>query len=335
MTGINIRLAVAVALVFATALVAGFASVGAASHGSPANFTVYPQENADRHPDATEATYVMSSAGADAFEAEKGLEIVDYYWLESEQADFSSCDPDNARVFGIDRGNNNTGTQVDESLLQHMKTYNVGERRITLDLYGPDDFGGDTINLYTPDATVAVLGDCVENTGEAGWYQFTGFVNGTTYAGNYEEVRLTSHYFWIGDFENESEAREELGPPPSEDTNDGGDGTSESTPTPTPTATATATPDGGDDTPESTPTATATATATDAPDDGGDSDGGDSDSSADATETPVDGSDDEDAGGNDGSGQGTTPTPGDGPGFGAIAALVGLLAAGLLAGRRQ
>ncbi|MEF8915542.1 MAG: hypothetical protein V5A17_13005 [Natronomonas sp.] len=168
---------------------------------------MYPQDNADRSPDATNANYVMSSAGVDAFEAEQGLEIVDYYWLESSQADFSSCDPDNARVFGIDRGNNNTGTQIDESLLQHMKSYNVGQSRITLDLFGEDDLGGEPINLYTPDATVAVLGDCVENTGEPGWYQFTGYVNGTTYAGNYEEVLLTPHYFWIGDFENEQEAR--------------------------------------------------------------------------------------------------------------------------------
>lgn len=329
MTRLHLRVSVTVALVFAMVLIAGFASVGAASHGSPANFTVYPQENADRNPDATEATYVMSSAGADAFETDTGLEIVDYYWLQSEQADFSSCAPDDARVFGIDRGNNNTGTQVDESLLQHMKNYNVGKSRITLDLYGPDDFGGDTINLYTPDATVAVLGDCVENTGDAGWYQFTGFVNGTTYEGNYEEVRLTSHYFWIGDFENEEEAREELGPPPSADDD------SASTPTPTLTATATETPDSGDDsTSESTATATQTPAETATPDNG-DSDDGESSDAEETATLESDDADDEQAGGNDGADGNTTPTPGDGPGFGAAAALVGLLAAGLLAVRRE
>lgn len=329
MTRPNLWVSVTVALLFAAVLIAGFASVGAASHGSPANFTVYPQENADRNPDATQATYVMSSAGADAFETETGLEVVDYYWLQSEQADFSACAPDDARVFGIDRGNNNTGTQVDESLLQHMKNYNVGTNRITLDLYGPDDFGGDTINLYTPDATVAVLGDCVENTGDPGWYQFTGFVNGTTYEGNYEEVRLTSHYFWIGDFENEAEAREELGPPPSAD-----DG-SASTPTPTPTATATETADSGDDaTPEPTATATGTPTATATPDSGDGDDGGSSD--VQRTETPEgDDTDGEQVGGTDGADGNVTPTPGDGPGFGVVAALVGLLAAGLLAVRRE
>ncbi|QLD84951.1 PGF-CTERM sorting domain-containing protein [Natronomonas halophila] len=331
MTRLHLRLSVFVALVFAAALVAGFASVGAASHGSPANFTVYPQENADRSPSATQATYVMSSAGADAFEADRGLEIVDYYWLESEQADFSACAPDDARVFGIDRGNNNTGTQVDESLLQHMKTYNVNERRITLDLYGPDDFGGDTINLYAPDATVAVLGDCVENTGEAGWYQFSGFVNGTTYAGNYEEVHLTSHYFWVGDFENEEEARAELGPPPSAE---GDSSTSESTPTPTPTATAT-------ETRESTPTATPTTTATSTPtvtatSAAGGNDGSGGSSETETTEAPGGDSNEQNGGGNTGqSVADMTPTPGEGPGFGGIAALVGLLTAGLLVARRE
>jgi PGF-CTERM protein len=328
MTGVNLRVSVAVALVFAAVLVAGFASVGAASHGSPANFTVYPEETADREPGKTDATYVMSSAGADAFEAEKGLEIVDYYWLESEQADFSACAPDDARVFGIDRGNNNTGTQVDESLLQHMKNYNVGQSRITLDLYGPDDFGGDTINLYTPDATVAVLADCVENTGDPGWYQFSGFVNGTTYAGTYEEVHLTSHYFWVGDFENEQEARAELGSPPSTEDGDADESTPESTPeptttpTPTTTATTTATPASGDG--GSASTATPAATATEASDSNGGSDG------SEATETPESGSG-EQAGGT----SVMTPTSGDGPGFGALAALVGLLAGGSLATRRS
>jgi PGF-CTERM protein len=330
MTRLHFRFSVAVALLFVAILVAGFASVGAASHGSPANFTVYPQDNADRSPDATEATYVMSSAGADAFEAEQGLEVVDYYWLESSQADFSACEPDNARVFGIDRGNNNTGTQVDESLLQHMKSYNVGRSRITLDLFGEDDLGGETINLYAPDATVAVLGDCVENTGEAGWYQFTGYVNGTTYAGNYEEVLLTSHYFWIGDFENEQEAREELGPPPSQEGS-----TSESTPTPTSTATVTETPSSGDDsTPDATatPTASATEMATETPDAGGDDDS----ASDDGTEAPsTDETDDEQAGAGEGSGPDVTPTAGEGPGFGVVAALAGLLAVGLLAVRRD
>jgi PGF-CTERM protein len=332
MTRLHLRLSVFVALVFAAALVAGFASVGAASHGSPANFTVYPQENADRDPSATQATYVMSSAGADAFKADRGLEIVDYYWLESEQADFSACAPDDARVFGIDRGNNNTGTQVDESLLQHMKNYNVNERRITLDLYGPDDFGGDTINLYAPDATVAVLGDCVENTGGPGWYQFSGFVNGTTYAGNYEEVHLTSHYFWVGDFENEEEARAELGPPPSAE----GDGsTSEPTPTSTPTPTATEASETSDSTATPTTTATSTATGTATPADGG-NDGSEGPSDTEQTEAPGGDSTGQNGGGTDGeSVADMTPTPGEGPGFGAIAALVGLLAAGLLVARHE
>lgn len=334
MTGTRIRFAAIVAFVFGVAMVAGFASIGAASHGSQANFTVYPQENGDRSPEATAGTYVMSSAGADAFEADRGLEAVDYYWLESDQADFSACDPDNARVFGIDRGNNNTGTQVDDGLLEHMKSHSVQRHRITLDLFTEEDLGGDSIHLYAPDATIAVLGDCVENTGEPGWYQFTGFVNGTTFAGNYEEVRLTSHYFWIGDFEDEEAAREELGPPPSE-ADEGGDrpaSTPTPTPTPTPTATATVTPEeGGADASASTPTATSTASGTS---DGSGGDGGDGDgSSGDDAGTTGDDSGEHVPAGDGSSGLVATPTPGSGPGFGPVAALIALLGSGLLAGR--
>lgn len=300
----------------------GFVGVAAADHGSPANFTVYPETNEDRNPSTTDGTYVMSSAGADAFESERGLKYIDYYWIESDQASFAACDPDNARVVGIDRGNNNTGTQVDVDLLEHMKNYNVGDNRINLELYEEGDFGGDPINLNAPDATIAVLAGCVENTGDPGWYQFQGYVNGTTYDDDYEEVYLTSHYFWIGDYENEQAAREELGAPPSED---GSDGDS----TPTPTATSTPTPetptDGGS---EEETTATSTAASTPTPTDTDETSAGD-DSDGE------DGSDDSDgeSGTNDGSDANATPTPGAGPGFGTVVAILALLSATLL-GRR-
>lgn len=313
-----------------------FAGVAAAGHGSPANFTVYPETIEDRSPSSTTSNYVMSSAGADAFESERGLKYVDFYWIESDQASFSGCNPDNARTFGIDRGNNNSGTQTDVDLLEHMKNYNVGDNRITLELFDEDDFGGDPINLNAPDATIAVLADCIENTGDPGWYQFQGFVNGTTYDDGYEEVYLDSHYFWIGDFESESEAREELGPPPSEDgTGDesddtdqsADDGTPEQDATPTPTLTDDSS-DGGDESDDSSATdeassqtGSATPTSTDTGSDGSEQAG---DAGAPGDDT------------NSGPDQDTqsTPTPGDGTGFGSIVAVGSLLAAALLT-RRQ
>ena len=312
-----------------------FVGVAAAGHGSPANFTVYPETTEDRSPSSTASTYVMSSAGADAFDSERGLKYVDFYWIESDQASFSGCSPENARTFGIDRGNNNSGTQTDVDLLEHMKNYEVGDDRITLELFDEDDFGGEPINLNAPDATIAVLADCIENTGDPGWYQFQGFVNGTTYDDGYEEVYLDSHYFWIGDFESEAEARDELGPPPSEDgasderdDADGStdDGTPESEATPTPTRTADSPDEGGDsggspatdDAPS--PTGTATPTPTDAATDGAserDADGGAASVTSGSTEQDSQ----------------STPTPGDGAGFGSTVAVASLLAAALLARR--
>jgi len=339
MKRIDNRLHVVIALVVLLAGAAQFAGVAAAGHGSPANFTVYPQDTADRSPGITDATYVMSSAGADAFDSDRGLKYVDFYWLESDQARFTDCDPDSARVFGIDRGNNNSGTQTDVDLLEHMKNYDVGDSRITLELYDESDFGGDPVNLNAPDATIAVLGDCIENTGDPGWYRFTGYVNGTTYDDGYEEVYLDSHYFWIGDFENEEEAREELGPPPSEETDDT-DGTDESTPepdtpTPTPTSDDTDDSDSGEDadgtesTPEpDTPTPTPTSDDGDGGAAGGEPDG---DSDGDDGESQDDAGDEEASGDDAADG---TPTPGDGAGFGPVVALGALLAAALSARRR-
>lgn len=326
----NRRLFVAAGVLVVAVAACGLAGVAAAGHGSPANFTVYPQDNEDRSTSATESTYVMSSAGADAFESD-GLEIVDYYWIQGDQASFADCNPDDAAVVGIDRGNNNTGTQTDVDLLKHMKSNRIGDNRITLELFDEGDFAGDTINLNPPDATIAVLADCIKNTGPPGWYQFTGFVNGTTYSGDYEEIYLESHYFWVGDFESEEQAREELGPPPSE--RNGETPTPESaddTPTPTPTPepdgdTPTPTPEPVDDTPTPTPTPE--------PDDsgGGSDDSGGGDADADGGGNNGDGGSDT---GNSDDAAAVTPTPGSGPGFGPLVALVGLLSAGAVLLRR-
>ena len=119
----------------------------------------------------------------------------------------------------------------------------------------PDEesFKGDTASFGIEDpqedyrvgeTLVLELEDCVTNPSSEGWYQTDLVVEGKAF-GSDEQVRLeaTSHYFAIcDDCENDSDARSELGPPPSE--------------TPTPTATPTATP---------TPTAAPTPTPTPAP----------------------------------------------------------------------
>ncbi|PSP66474.1 hypothetical protein BRC85_09975 [Halobacteriales archaeon QS_1_69_70] len=105
----------------------------------------------------------------------------------------------------------------------------------------PDYRVGETLRLD-------LNNDCVKNPSSKGWYQVDVTVEGTSFGdGDGDSIQLssTSHYYPICDgCDNDSAAREELGPPPSEES-------------PTPTATATDTP---------TPTATATPTATPPPD---------------------------------------------------------------------
>ena len=63
------------------------------------------------------------SAGADAFtqqDAEEGIWI-DYVIIDADWIDYSAGDTENTAVYGIDRGNNNSGTQIDEDLVEHTR----------------------------------------------------------------------------------------------------------------------------------------------------------------------------------------------------------------------
>ena len=90
------------------------------------------------------------------------------------------------------------------------------------------------------------LDDCVENPSSSGWYQVDVTVTGTSFGdGDSIQLSSTSHYYPICDgCDNESAARDELGPPPSEETE---------TPTPTATETPTATPPPDPDDPTPSP----------------------------------------------------------------------------------
>ncbi len=150
------------------------------------------------------------------------------------------------------------------------------------------------------------LSECVGNPDSAGWYRADLTVQGTAFGDNSSiQLDATSHYFAICEgCDNESAARDELGPPPSEPT-----------PTPTPEPTASPTP---------TPTADPTPTPTDEPDAG-------------STATPTAGS------GGDGTATPTptaisqngtptaTPTPADGPSDGGFFGLDPMLVVAVVA----
>jgi len=282
----------------------------------------------------------------------------------------NDCKVTQAAAFGIDRDNDGrpedssddgpkANTYTDVTLIDKFKvnknfTDDENRNYTWLDFWNEGEaaggFGDNSVNVYEEDEIVAKYTDCYNAPEEPGWYRFYGSLNGTTdgdpedsdggdwrteswFGDDDDEIGATySHWWWVCECEDTEEAVETLGTPPDytpaaettigapnawhEETElaplyhpgskDGGDGTA----TPTESTGETETPTATESTGE---TATPTETATE---DTGDDTGGD-DTGGDDTGGEDDGSD------------------GDSPGFGAVAALVALLAAALLALRRR
>jgi len=277
--------------------------------------------------------------------------------LYSEDFGYSNCEPDNTAAFGIDRGNDDPGTNTDVSLLTSFKSYTSEENFIDIKYYKEEKLAGGPIQAYVDDQVVAAQNGCYDNPSDPGWYRINGTITGSSNGDTTTDykVRDLSGYFYVCDCSSRQEAESTLGPPPNEDgSGDGGDG---STPTATATATATEAPSGNDD-PTATATGTATATvtatasatatttaaATATATAGGD-DSGEDERTNTPTATTARGDDTEtntdtataarQPGQGDAPDSGTvgTPTIGSGPGFGVGAALLGGLIAFLLARR--
>lgn len=213
-----------------------------------ANFTVVP----DDHSPGADTAYLMSSKGEGPWGDSEGLAKIGYYKITTQETMFQDCTPSDARAFGIDRGNDEPGTTTDTALLSHMEQYSVSGRVISVDIYEEGDLGGSPTHLNRSDETVAKLANCVVAPSEPGWYQFTGYVNGTNYDGEFQEVTLYSQYFYVCDCASREEAEQTLGPPPHS-----GDGEPTPTATPTPTPATTATPAASDATTTPSPIPTA------------------------------------------------------------------------------
>ncbi|PSP40188.1 hypothetical protein BRC63_06010 [Halobacteriales archaeon QH_10_70_21] len=277
-----------------------------------ANHTVVLPDTTDHYPgeqnprNASQQYWFAGEEGLEARGAESGI-WVDRVVLTAGWVDYSACERKNVETFGIDRGNNNSGTTVDEEYDTAETTFRDGE--VVVEFPDWDDFVGDPPYLAPEDAVVGAYGPsgtdtgCLNVTGEPGWYRVTGYLNGTVADEDCTDrddpgcepadkvsvdLQAGSNFVYVCECDNESEAREELGPPPSERT-------------PTPTATATA-------------TKTATPTPTEQMDD----DGTPAETADDATGTPADGT----------AGTATTTSgSGAGPGLAGPALLFGLLAA--------
>ena len=312
----------------------------ATDYTDEANFTVAFPFTTDHYPGSQNAQngsiqyWAVGEQAMREVDAEEGA-FISHVVISSDWIDYSECSTDNTAAFGIDRGNDNEGTQVDEDLVSRMKDPDFRDDGLVITFYSWDDFGGDPPYAAADDAIVAEqgarssAGACLTVTDEPGWYQLQGFVNGTeadngpdeppsddaTHAG----ILASSNYLYVCECDSEAEARERLGPPPNEDPDptptatDDGAGGGDPTATPTPTAGG-----GSDD-----PTATSVGT-----------DGGSDDRTA--TPTATEAGDDGPATGDvDGGGGPTTPTVDGGPGFGPVVALLAFLATALLADRRR
>lgn len=304
-----------------------------------ANFTVAFPFQTDHHPgDQNEENgsiqYFFSPE--DAF-AELGVEdegaFGDYLIIDAPWIDYSACDVDNTAAFGIDRGNNNSGTQGDVDLVARQKNVDFRDDGLTIEFYDWDDIANDPPHMRSEDAIVAEQGarsssgSCLTVANEPGWYQIEGFLNGTA-ADSGPDQRPSedadtvagmafSNYLYVCECESRAEAEEQLGPAPDDEP-------TEPTPTPTPEGeeTPTETPE-TTETPTPTPETTETPTPTETP----------AESTATpeetrtptSTATPTTEQSDESAGGPEDSDQ-LTPTPADGPGLTALPAVLSLLA---------
>ena len=249
--------------------------------------------------------------------APDGLEQMKYLRIENQDIDFSECTSSNTAAFGIDRDNDDAGTEVDIDLLRYLEQSNFNDHSIEVDFYegnelgapNPPDRGGreagredgdSNAELYPDDEIVSHQGyksgggPCYGMPEEPGWYQIEGFTNGTAWSGNEARIETISHYFYICVCGSEAETREQLGPPPSEQ---GDDDTAESTATATPMPDDS---DGAERTATRTPTETATETPTETPTAEPDDGGGDDSDSGDGGGSDSSDSGDSDDGGSDG-----------------------------------
>jgi PGF-CTERM protein len=211
---LRVLLSVAVFLAAFGGLVAttDFVGTAAADHDMIGNFTINLPSESDRQPGSDSAgTQVLVTSDGDIHPS-NGLKTLEFIRATSTDFDFDGCNQLDTRVFGLDKGNDDPGTQTDVNLLTNAEKVEFNEDEIFIDMV---DSGDETVAFETDDQLVAVLAGCIENPDEAGWYQVTGKLNGTRSAGSPAGVAQQSHYFAICDCESREEAIEKLGPPPS------------------------------------------------------------------------------------------------------------------------
>lgn len=230
------------------------AAVLASHEPDNTDYTIDPD---DRTPGASEVTYVYEVVLTDNFgDGNSGFDEPTDITFSIPETNVGNCS--GSLPGGVD---NSYTLTVTNSSSNSQESFDVDEASLSggtadFDINDPDQewLVGETLRLS--------LGSCVNNPGSADWYQGSLTVEGEAFDGDQVSLDANSHYFYICDCENEQEARDQLGAPPSEQTP-----TPEDTPTPSPTPTPTEEPtltptEPEDDEPTPTPTDEPTPTPT-------------------------------------------------------------------------
>ncbi len=232
----------------------------AANHGvDSVDYAVTPGDPA---PGAEEVNYVFGARLVDNFGDERsGIEEPTRV-VFSFAGDVSGCESEVGILDSFTLTNTNNNDQQEEMDAEASFSDGTAE----FDVSNPEE------HPYTVNDLLRLeLEGCVTNPGEKGWYQADLVVEGKAF-GSDEQVTLssTSHYVPVCEgCDDGSTAREELGPPPSQQSETTATPTPTPTPTPSPTPTPTPTPtEASSDstpTPTSTPFPTPTQTPTPSP----------------------------------------------------------------------
>lgn len=131
----------------------------------------------------------------------------------------STCDRQDMRTAGVDRGANNSGTQIDESTISNAKNFwietnDAGQTYILTELYDRNDIGGPHLSLNYTDEVIVKTNECFVNPQQTGWYRIGSYLNGTNWDGEFVEGAGLSMYTYICNCTNRTDAIETLGPPP-------------------------------------------------------------------------------------------------------------------------
>lgn len=190
-------------------------------------------------PNTTGVTVIHAAATGSWFDgtaSPRGIEDLDIVGFYSTDFDASDCVREDVQPFGVDRGNDDRGTTVDEDLRPLVSEFGAGPNGTLFEFTDDRDLAGRAPPLNASDQFVARHRGCYRTPRSPGWYRFRFAFSGTGYNGSQIDSLgsrpVHSHYVYVCECRSRSEAESVLGPPPSEG---GGDRT-------TPTVTGTATP---------------------------------------------------------------------------------------------